>query len=50
MRPLRSSTTLRIVERVAVVLCEAYQVARARLASADLPVLRVMIERDHMVT
>ena len=50
MQPVKSDTILRIVDSVAIVLCQAYQLARARLASAASPVLRVMMERDQLLT
>ena len=47
---LSSSTVLRLVDSVAIVLSQAYQLARARLASAASPVLRMMMQRDHAHT
>ena len=48
--PLFASTAaLRIVDSLAIVLSQAMQLARARLASAASPVLRMMAERDHAV-
>ena len=50
MQPVRSDAILRIVDGVAIILCQSYQLARARLASAASPVLRLMMERDQLVT
>lgn len=46
--PLFASTTaLRIIDAMAIVLNQALQLARARIASSASPVIRMMVERDH---
>ena len=50
MEPLRYGTVLHIIDHVAIVFGQAYQLARARFASAASPLLRMMIDRDHRVT
>lgn len=48
--PLFTSTTvLRIVDSIAIILSQALQLARAWVSSAASPVLRMMVERDHAV-
>ncbi|MCL2647335.1 MAG: hypothetical protein FWD61_10090 [Phycisphaerales bacterium] len=47
---LSSTTVLHIVDSMAIALGQAYQLARARLASVASPVLRMMMDRDHAVT
>ncbi|MCC6679477.1 MAG: DDE-type integrase/transposase/recombinase [Phycisphaeraceae bacterium] len=48
--PLLSNlTALKIVDSVAVILSQALQLARIRLASANSPVLRMMAERDQAI-
>ncbi len=42
-----SSTALRIIDAMAIVLSEALQLARARIASSASPVMRMMAERDY---
>ena len=47
--PLFTNTTaLKIIDAVAIVLSEAYQLARCRLASAESPVLRLATQRDQI--
>ena len=41
MQPVKSDTILRIVASVAIVFCQAYQRAWARLASAASPMFRI---------
>ena len=38
------------MSHVAIVLCQAYQLARAKPASAASPVFRAMMERDQFAT
>ena len=40
------STAFRIIDSVAIVLAQAYQLARARVATCASPVLRLMAHRD----
>ena len=47
---LSSLTVLSLVDSMAILLSQAYQLARARLASAGSPVLRLMVQRDQEVT
>ena len=44
-----STTALKIVDSVAIVLSHALQLARARISSSASPVLRMMTQRDHAV-
>ena len=48
--PLDRAAVLSTVDAMAVVLAQAMQTARMRLASAASPLLRLMIQRDHAVT
>ena len=49
--PLLSSVTvLGLVDAMAILLSQAYQLARARLASAGSPVLRLLVQRDQEAT
>ncbi len=49
--PLLSATTVRrLVDSMAIVLSQAYQLARARLASAGSPIIRLLIQRDQEAT
>ena len=43
-----NAAALRILDGVAVLLGQAYQRARCRIASASSPVLRMMAERDEV--
>ena len=45
--PFAPATVLRLVDSIAVVLSQAYQSARTRLASTASPVLRMTLQRDH---
>jgi len=45
MALLSSATVLRLVDSVAIVLAQAYQLARARLASAASPIVRLLGHR-----
>ena len=48
--PLLSSVAvLRLVDSMAILLSQAYQLARARLASAGSPVLRLLVQRDREI-
>ena len=42
------AAAFRIIDSVAIVLAQAYQLARARVAACASPVLRVMAQRDHV--
>ena len=42
------SSAFRIIDAVAIILAEAYQLARARVAACASPVLRLMAQRDHI--
>ena len=48
--PLDCAAVLSTVDAMAVVLAQAMQMARTRLAAAASPLLRLMIQRDHAVT
>ena len=50
MSLLSSATVLRLVDSMAIVLSQAYQLARARLASAASPILRLVVQRDQAVS
>jgi len=50
MSLLSSVTVLSLVDSMAMLLSQAYQLARARLASAGSPVLRLLVQRDQEVT
>ncbi len=45
-----SATVLSLVDAMAILLSQAYQLARARLASAGSPILRVLVQRDQEAT
>jgi putative transposase len=47
---LASANVLRLVDAMAIVLSQAYQLARIRLASAASPVLRMACQRDHALS
>jgi hypothetical protein len=46
MSLLSSATVLRLVDSMAIVLSQAYQLAQARLASAGSPIVRLLVQRD----
>ena len=49
--PLLSyASVLRLIDSMAILLSQAYQLARARLASAGSPVLRLLVQRDQETT
>ena len=50
MALLSSATVLRLVDSMAVLLAQAYQLARARLVSSGSPVLRALVQRDQEAT
>jgi len=50
MSLLSSATVLRLVDSMAIVLAQAYQLARARLASAASPIVRLLVQRDQEAT
>ena len=50
MSLLSSAAMLRLVDSVAIVLAQAYQLARARLASAASPIVRLLVQRDQEAT
>ena len=45
-----STATLKIIDSVAIVIAQAYQLARCRLASTASSTLRLMMERDELLT
>ena len=47
---LSSATVLGLVDSMAIVLSQAYQLARARLASAGSPIVRLLVQRDQEAT
>lgn len=50
MALLSSATVLRLVDSMVILLSQAYQLARARLASATSPIVRLLVQRDQMFT
>ena len=50
MALLSSATVLSLVDSMAILLSQAYQLARARLASAGSPILRLLVQRDQEAT
>jgi len=50
MSLLSSATVLRLVDSMAILLSQAYQLPRARLASAGSPILRLLVQRDQEAT
>jgi len=46
MALLSSVTVLSLVDSMAILLSQAYQLARARLASAASPIVRLLVQRD----
>ena len=50
MALLSSATVLRLVDSMAILLSQTYQLARARLASAGSPILRLLVQRDQEIT
>jgi hypothetical protein len=50
MALLSSATVLRLVDSMAILLSQAYQLARARLASGASPVVRLLVQRDQAFT
>ena len=50
MSLLSSATVLSLVDSMAIVLSQAYQLARARLASAASPILRLLVQRDQAIS
>ena len=49
--PLLSSATVpSLVDSMAILLSQAYQLARVRLASAGSPILRLLVQRDQEAT
>jgi len=49
MSVLSSATVLRLVDSMAILQSQAYQLARARLASAASPIVRLLVQRDQAV-
>ena len=47
---LSSATVLRLIDSMAIVLAQAYQLARTRLASGASPIVRLLAHRDQEVT
>jgi hypothetical protein len=50
MALLSSATVLSLADSMAIVLSQAYQLARARLGSAGSPILRLLAQRDQAFT
>jgi putative transposase len=50
MSSISSAAVLEIVDSMAVVFGQAYQLARVRLASAASPVLRLLVQRDYAIS
>jgi len=50
MTRLSSAAVLRFVDSMAILLSQAYQLARARLSSAGSPILRLLVQRDQAFT
>ena len=50
MALLSSATVLSLIDSMAILLSQAYQLARVRLASSGSPVLRVLVQRDQGAT
>jgi len=50
MSLLSSAAVLRLVDSMAILLSQAYQLARARLASAASPIVRLLVQRDQVVS
>jgi len=50
MSLLSSATVLRLVDSMAILLSQAYQLAHARLASAASPIVRLLVQRDQAFT
>jgi transposase InsO family protein len=50
MSLLSTAIVLGLVDSMAILLSQAYQLARARLASAGSPILRLLFQRDQEVT
>ena len=50
MSLLSSATVLRLVDSMAILLSQAYQLPRARLASAASPIVRLLVQRDQEAT
>ena len=48
--PLASATILSLVDSFAILLAQAYQLARVRLASASSPILRLVCQRDRVTS
>lgn len=44
-----STSTLKIIDSVAIVIAQAYQLARCRLASTASPVLQLIMNRDELL-
>jgi hypothetical protein len=47
---LSSATVLRLVDSMAILLSQAHQLARARLASTASPILRLLVHCDQEAT
>ena len=48
MRLFTDATALRIIDSLAIVFAQAYQLVRMRLSSCSSPVLRMTVQRDQM--
>ena len=49
MAVLNNAGARRIIDSVAIVLAQAYQLARVRVLACASPVLRVMAQRDQII-
>ena len=47
MALMSSVTVVRLVDSMAILLSQAHQLARARLASAASLIVRLLVQRDH---
>lgn len=47
---LSSAAALRLVDAIAILISQAYQLARICLASAASPVMRLLLQRDHALS
>ncbi|MFG0248143.1 MAG: hypothetical protein ACF8OB_04590 [Phycisphaeraceae bacterium JB051] len=47
---LNNTAYLKKIDSMAIIIAQAYQLARSRLASASSPVMRAMMQRDNCST
>ena len=50
MSLLSSTTVLGLIDSMAIVLSQAYQLARGRLASSASPILRLLVQHDQAIS